>query len=169
MKTFALAHARNGFTLIELMIVVAIIAVSVNFALPSLSGHANAALLSNQKQSLFAMLHAGRGLAVSYGSPVAVCGSRDQQSCEQSAWSEGAIMFTDRNRNGRVDGQDELLRILRFDSAAVSIRGNRPKTLFLPDGTAAGTNQTITLCASGVGAAVVINNHGRVRFGTASC
>ena len=160
----------RGFSLTELLLVLAMLSVLVGIGAPSLGAMQSQAMLRSERDGIFSLFQAGRGLAISHAQAVTVCGSADGVRCELAAWNTGALLFLDRNRNGVVDGADSVIRHHSWSSnGAVLVRGNREKTVFAPDGTAGGSNQSVQLCAADAGVSVVVSNEGRVRIGVASC
>jgi prepilin-type N-terminal cleavage/methylation domain-containing protein len=60
---------RNGFTLIELIVVIAVIAVLCSFVIVKLLGQEDEARLSNAKSDLTALARASEAYAIDYGYP----------------------------------------------------------------------------------------------------
>src|SRR4051812_7436758 len=68
-------HPTRGFTVIELAIVLAIVALLVRVAAPGLSGMATRRALAAQSSEFMATLRFARAQALSRGSAVTVCAS----------------------------------------------------------------------------------------------
>jgi prepilin-type N-terminal cleavage/methylation domain-containing protein len=154
---------QQGFTIIELMITVALIAIIAGIGIPSFRDM----LASNRVVSSINEFHTGLRLArieaVKRNDTVVFCASADQASCN-GGWGDGWIIYHDSNSDGVVDA-DELIRVgdpvhtgysLTFSGAATAVsfapRGlsNQSGTFKLCDAEAdAGLARGIILLSTG--------------------
>jgi type IV fimbrial biogenesis protein FimT len=167
-------NASRGYTLIELMIAVAIAAVLGAVALPAFSGALEASRSSSVETSLLASLTRSIHRAAITGTRSVLCPSLDGAQCSDGPdWSGGWIAFLDRNGD-RERGLDETL-LLSEPALPGKVRlrtsVGRTRIVFQGNGGNAGSNVTFTLC-DGRGPArartLVLNNVGRLRHGTPS-
>lgn len=81
--------AQKGFTLLEMLVVAAVIVILVTVALPNFA----ATIKSNREMSemgtLAAALALARDTAAKSGSDVMICASADGHDCADGAWSTG--------------------------------------------------------------------------------
>lgn len=101
---------NKGFTLIELMVTVAIVGILLGLGVPSLTNYLKDRRIENQTRALFARFQAARYEAVSRGQIVAL---------EQTGGS--LRMFVDVNGDGNFDGGDTLLKLWDDDFAGIDV------------------------------------------------
>ena len=165
----------RGFTLIELLMCVAILAVLLTLAVPSYATLIGRSKNQAARAELTAALSLARMAAVSRGSHVIVCPSDNNDQCSSTTqWQHGWIVFVDLNHDGSRSPSDAVLAVAQAQSPSVAILGTsgRVHVDYQPDGSAVGTNQTLTVCdrVGGVrdATSIVINQAGRVRRGSPS-
>ena len=120
---------QTGFTLSELMIVTAIVAILLGVAIPSYKYLTTSYRMSAELNNLVGDMQFARAEALKEGTPVTVCISSDGASCTGGTnWSVGWIVFSDTNGSFTVDGAD---RVLKFQGA---FSGTNPDTLAAGNG-----------------------------------
>ncbi len=173
-------HRQQGFTLIELVITLAIVAILVGVVAPSFSSFMQQSRLSSQMNNLVASIHMARAEAATRRMIVTMCASSDGATCNTQNWEAGWIIFTDdtNNGNGILDGADELVRYQEALEGGNTLREtgfNFPangRIIFNTNGFLLATapdSGTLTLCDSrGVSdaKAIVINISGTSRAAT---
>jgi len=120
----SLARTR-GFTLVELMITVAVAAILAAIAWPSFRDFMHRNAVTAQANQVLASLQYARNEAVSRRYPTALCGSSSGTSCDGSSTREnGWMVWRDSSLSGTPSysaGSDELLRVTQAQNG-VSIR-----------------------------------------------
>ena len=89
-----------GFTILELMMVVAVMAILAVIAAPSLGDIVRNARMTSAANDLLTDLSVARAEAVKRGAATAICTSNNGTSCTASAWNLGWILFADPDGNG---------------------------------------------------------------------
>jgi len=165
--------AGGGWTLVELMIALALGGLMVSLAVPGYRDWIASYQLASHAEALAYSLTLARSEAIKRGYRVNLCRAPDGVHCADNAgWEAGWLVYVDADRDGR-NADDEP--VLRAESAAVTgiyIRANRPVedyVSFTPLGSARLLNGglqmgTFTTCRRGLPARkVVLANSGRVR------
>ncbi len=133
MESVVSLPAQNaGFTLIELMIVMVIVAIFVTVGVPNFQNMISDNRLSTQANSLVSSLQLARSEALKLRTPVSVCRSVDGATCAGAgAWETGWLVFLDSNENGDVDGQQIIQNISGLSSSNTIRASAAPFTDFV--------------------------------------
>jgi len=137
---------QQGFTIVELMITVALIAIIAGIGIPSF----NDLMASNRVVSSINEFHAGlrlaRGEAVKRNDTVIFCASDDQATCS-GAWGDGWLVFHDADGDGNVDA-NELIRVGDgvHNGYSLTFSGGGASITFLARGLTSGQSGTFKLC-----------------------
>lgn len=101
-----------GFTLIELIVTMALAMLLLTMAAPALERTVRNHRLTTLANDLLILLHLTRSEAVRRDATVVMCKSADGQQCGGPGWSAGWIVFVnaDNDRPPTVDPGEEILR-----------------------------------------------------------
>jgi type IV fimbrial biogenesis protein FimT len=115
-RATGLRHSPRGFSLVELMVVVAIVAILTMIALPSYRHLIQLNRLATDTNNFLSALNLARNEAVARGRPVSACASVSGTACDGTGtddWSNGWIVFTDYDPPGQIDvgSGDAVLRV----------------------------------------------------------
>jgi len=121
---------QNGFTLIELMMVLAVALVTLGIGLPSFEGAIADARLVSQTNNVVAALNAARATAISehYESIVA--------PITGTSWQNGFQVFIDKNGNQSAD-DGEIIQTFEAVNGDITLVPNNPfkrRVTYKPDG-----------------------------------
>lgn len=149
------ARKGSGFSLIELMVTVAVIGVTAVMAGPALGDFVSDMRISAKTNDLLAFFNVARSEAAKRGTRVAICISSNQATCATGGtdWATGALAFIDADGNGQVNGSDTILRVLdampaNFTVTATTAFATGYFFYYRPSG-AASSPGTLRLCRSG--------------------
>jgi type IV fimbrial biogenesis protein FimT len=165
-----------GFTLIELMITVAIVSILAGIAIPSFREMLRQNRATSLANELAASLNLARSEAIKQGVQVTICKSGNitdaSPTCSTTDdWQDGWLIFVDKSTAGTVDAGDTRLKIWQPSNATAVIT---PDTIFsdyisyLPSGMSKNSGN-IDICVDGAKRSVDISLTGRVRFTKGTC
>ncbi len=159
----------QGYSLIELVLVLGVMTVLFSMALPSMTGVVTESRRSSAANLLAADLNRARIEAITRSRVVVVCPTGDGWTCiGGDDWSQGWLTFVDSNDNRQLDPGEEILRYTQSGQPQLKISGNpgRTRIRFLPNGGSYGSNSSWTMCATeqpGNERGIVLSNAGRLR------
>lgn len=112
-----------GFTLIELMVTVAIVVVLTSLAVPSFRTMLVKRAVVAAAETLVSDMRYARSEALKRTTPVSICQSTDGASCSATAgaWKSGWIVFIDSSGDGALDAGDEIIRVQQGFNSIQSI------------------------------------------------
>lgn len=166
-QSATMLHAQRGFTLVELMVTVAVAIIMLSVAVPGFNDMTRSNKLTTTVNTFVLSLRLARNEAIKSGGAT-VCASKDGTSCSGADWTLGWIVFSDFNLDGVLNGDDTLVRVNEAMPA-----GTKLPTVSATTATYAGTgflnppqvNLTIDFCAGrtgiGAGRTVAVNRTGR--------
>jgi type IV fimbrial biogenesis protein FimT len=177
MLIFTRPGSSKGFTLFELLTVLAVIAIAISTVLPSMRGLLHKTQLRTQANRLVTAINLTRSEAVSRNAFVSMCPSESPEAVGPTCsgnYADGWIMYTNADRDRVVDPEtDQVLGVFEALHAGYSVT-NRARTrpandviTFYTDGTSR-KNRTLMLCPpSGSrvpSVSIVMNRMGRSRL-----
>lgn len=164
MKCTHQATKQKGFTLIELMVVIAIMAILLALAVPNMSKFLAQWRQASAITAFSGSLRQARSEAIKSSRIVTMCPSSDQASCTNSTdFSNGWIIYLDANNNDSLTAGEKILH-KEAKASGTTIGSNTPKKFsFLPNGLLKSAPGTITFTSSGVdNKTIKINRAGRI-------
>lgn len=166
----------HGFTLVEALSVLAVAAVLVSVAVPSMEDLLDSSRVTAAANELLGDLLLTRSEAMKRRTRVVMCKSADGQWCTAAGgWQQGWIVFEDANGDGLRGAAEKLVRMQPALAGNLRLTGTAPVAKYVsyaPNGatrTAGGGFQagTLTVCAASPGPAdgrqIILNASGRPR------
>lgn len=133
-KGFSSIYRAAGFSMVELMVTIAVLAIVTAAAFPSFTALVNGNRLTGSANEMLASLQLARSEAIRRNARVMVCRSEDSATCAGAAglWTSWITI---------VDGGAEPLRVSSAKAplqleASESISGDNDRIVFRPDGMA---------------------------------
>ncbi len=125
---------NNGFTLAELLVTLAVFSILVTVGVPSF----NQTLMNNRQVSslniLVGSMQLARSEAIARNTRVTLCASADGATCG-NAWSNGWVVFVDRDADGQVGAADTLLRSVNdIENLGIAAGGITTSLMYRPNG-----------------------------------
>ncbi len=171
---------QRGFTLTELLIVLAMAAILVAIAVPSYGFLVTSGRLASATNDMLLALHLARSEAIKRGTRVTVCKTSNPDAsapdCDSSAkWEQGWLVFVDRGVTGTIDPDDTVLAVHEGIAgwADISAVNFNLYVSYLPTGTSRGSNglgnDTMKICVAGERRDIIVNTVGRPRVAKGIC
>lgn len=157
----------QGFSLIELMVVVVIATTLTAIAIPNFSDLVNRIRVNTQVSQLMESFTLARYYAVNSHSHVSVCGSTNGNSCN-GAWDKGILAYSHTGATTEL-GDSEDTKVLYHHKVddTFTMQGNIRKFTFRPSGLLRGRSGSVLYCpkhnTSDNLRRIVISRGGRVR------
>ena len=159
----------RGFTLIELMVVVALMAIILGLGIPSFRNLIEKMAVESEAKMIVEGLRTARLTAIEEKANVVVCASANGTSCSDP-WDNGFIVYRDSDNSGTLNGTEEVLFGHQFRDSVIVITGSgqNQNFFFNNNGWSPGSADSLLVCAeAGTNRnayAVIINRAGRLRI-----
>ena len=165
-----------GFTLLELIVVLAVGSVLLSVTVPAMTGMLRTQRSISTVNALFTSLNLARSEAIKRNARAVMCKTADGVSCTtHGGWEQGWMVFHDTNNNAARDPGEPVVQHQGPAAPGMRLSGNTPVSNYVSYnalGTAklaSGAFQagTFTLCPASASSTdvrqVVLSNTGRVR------
>lgn len=154
-----------GFTLLELLVTLAVAAILVTVAVPSFRSFVQSSRATTHTNDLVTALNLGRSEATRRGRPIIVCSSTDGTTCSGATdWRTGWVVLVPGN---------ELVRTWDTrDGGAGVVTADVDRVTFRPRGSAAAAGNfqiRVPGCSGDAGRDVEVNVAGRVATTRVAC
>jgi type IV fimbrial biogenesis protein FimT len=163
-------NRNNGFTLIELMVTLAVAAILLTVGIPSFKEMISNNRLTTQSNALVGFLQGARMEAVRRNRTVSVCvdDNLGSDACDGTDWAQGWRLWIDLDGDNNVDA-DETLRVkdgILGTTTIVSAGFDNTESISFSSTGEADSTGTFTICdsdrAGEPGVAISISTTGRI-------
>lgn len=111
------SSTSRGFTLVELMITIAVLAIGSALAYPSFTSVIRSNRVATTTNNFIAAFNLARSEAIRSNRGGGVCPSSDGANCEGTDWNVGFMAFEDVDFNGSFSAGDRVLRYFESNDA----------------------------------------------------
>ncbi len=122
----------NGFTLVELMVTVAVAAIVLTLGVPSFKDTIRDNRMAGNSNRFLSALNIARSEAIKRAQQVAVCKANVEAtppSCNSAncnsgtnCWENGWMVFVDADRNGAMEDSNDLIRVFEALPKGLTLR-----------------------------------------------
>lgn len=158
---------QQGMSLIEQIMVLVIVAILTGLALPSLTRLLSRNRLQVAQTDFMSALQNARFTAATTGKRTLFCPSEDGRRCSESTqWHRGWLLGHDTDGDHQPDGAPSYTGGAYAGGVRITSSTGRRDVRFRPDGSASGSNITLSFCQPGSHEqvlTVVVSNAGRIR------
>ena len=177
------AGPNRGFTLIEMMVTITVLAILIALVTPSFRGVLRDNRAATQANALVGSLMLARTEAIKRNAPVVICRSNDGESCAGSEWEDGWIVWPDTNRSGTLNpddgdgipeaGEEMILQVEAALAGGFDLTATGSAITYRPDGSIAGAADAFELVPPGGdtahGRCLEIDTTGRPKVTKGAC
>ncbi|MCO6413923.1 MAG: GspH/FimT family pseudopilin [Thiogranum sp.] len=164
-------NRQHGFTLVELMITLAVATILLTVAIPSFTETIKNNRIVTQANELVGTLNFARSEAVKSAITVNVCVSSNGTSCAGGTdWSQGWLVWVDTDNSGGPENGEQR-KVVKGLPNSMTLNSTVTQVQYTAQG-AAGINGTFTLCddrAGETGRQITISNTGRANVSPQPC
>ena len=168
-------QAQRGFTFSELLSSLAVAGILLGVALPGMVSIVRDSLVTEHTNSLIQSLNLARSTAIRLGRKATVCASDDGSTCSGHDWSQGWIVWLDRDGNGKMRSQERIDTYTGLpQSATITETRDNAALTYRPDGASNAATRpafqvALTDCTNGAARSVTLSPSGRPKTREIAC
>lgn len=150
-SSFFSSHLKQGFTLIEVMVAIAIIAILSTIALPSMSNFLVKMRVDNEISEIQRLLLTARNMAINTGKNTTVC-PLSSGACTTNWEDEISVFTNDANtlaNSNAFAANDELVKVKGTIRSGDKLQYSQISVIYSPTGRLITTAATFNYCPQG--------------------
>lgn len=167
---------QTGFTLVELMITLAVGIIILSVGIPAFTGMMSSNRTTGYANELVGALRLARSEAVKRGAGVTVCASNSANTaCDNNNWQNGWLLFTDvDNDRTYAPADDTLIRVWQAPEGGASFNAATPNSIrYLASGELSGSVNDFSFrlnhCSGSQARTISISKMGRTEISRSTC
>jgi len=161
-------HDCRGFTLIELVIVLAIFSILFHFAAPTFQNIVADSRMTTQINTMATSFNYAKSEAIKRHHNTVICPNDNGSCARQSHWHNGWLIFIDENFNRELEQEEEVIYVeAAKKNIKITSSRYRKRVVFRSKGYSYGSNASFIFCdqrGSTNARAIVLSNTGRTRI-----
>lgn len=168
MPTCRISRSDRGFTLIELMVTIAVLSIILTIAFPSVRELVSDSNQASAINEFIGYLNYSRAEATKRGTPVGICASTNGADCGGTSWETGWVVYQDSDNSDSKDAGEPLLKTHGAVGGSLTIRAGASGNEKFNSRGIPSLSRTFTFCdgrGNRAAKAVSVVNSGRVRKG----
>jgi type IV fimbrial biogenesis protein FimT len=131
-------RSSRGFSLIQLMVALAIVGTLTGIGIPSYRYITNTSRIAGEINNLLGDMQFARFQAIKQGQTITICSAASPYTgCQTGAattWNNGWIVFDDVNGNGTVDTGESIIRVQQAFTGSDTLTGTLGAVTFNREG-----------------------------------
>ena len=170
-KPFVVISKIRAFTLIELLITLAVVGILATISAPSMKQFIHSNRLSTATNELIADFNLARSEAIKRSISTGVCKSSGTACTTTGVWTTGWLVFADTDLTPGWSATDTVLRVHESLPGGISVTAAANVVMFSGQGLLSAGNGIYTLCSSEINKSRELNLTitGRVALGNKTC
>ena len=169
--------ASSGFTLLELMVTLAVVAITLSLGIPSFRSVVLDSRMVSDANQFVSAISLARSSAVRFQRDAIICTSTDYSAATPSCsggtdWTAGWIVWVDKDRDGIVDSAEVIAVQAPLNDQTLFTATAAGRFAYDSRGFGLGAGDTLTLCdnrTGETGRAVNVNAVGRTNVSEFEC
>ncbi len=161
-------HGCRGFTLIELVIILAIFSILFHLTAPTFQNIVANSRMTTQINNMVTSFNYARSEAIKRHHTMVICPNDDGSCARQPHWHNGWLIFVDENFNREFEQEEEVVYVeAAKKNIEITSSRYRKRVVFRSKGYSHGSNASFIFCdqrGSVNARAVVLSNTGRTRI-----